>query len=233
MYKNILLISFLCSFALLSGCTSSAQNNSEEVTQMLVDDERSADLQFMLETYGFREEELEGIDLSRFIADFELRSREYSAEEVRDILNAQKTMYIDDGSTALYSIFSKDGRELREDDDVNQMGLYLNQGTSLQQFIFDLENNVYYVDTVEPIPLSSQQSVQLKELLREYKIYSWERHTQGEEERSTGSFGWKLVVRTVGGEYCTYDGYTQDGTHLPDSFTDFLNGIQRVLGQDK
>lgn len=191
-------------------------------------DNRSAELQFMMENYGFSEEELEGIDLIKFIEDFQLRTRDFSAEEVRDILKAQKDMYVDDGSTALYSILLKDGRELREDDTVDCMGLYLNSGTMRRQMVFDFEKDVFYINGTEPYSLTQEQSDQLKELLITCRIFDWERHTEGEEEESTGSFSWKLVLKATSGEYCTYDGYTRDRSHLPDSFDDFLSGIQRI-----
>ncbi len=191
-------------------------------------DERNEALQFMMENYGFSEEELEGLDVIKFVGDFELCTRDFSAEEVHDILSAQKDMYVDDGSTALYSILSKDGRELRKDDSVNRMGLYLNNGTMRQQLVFEFEKDVYYVNNVKPRPLTTQQSAQLRELLEDCKVFDWERHTEGEEEESTGSFSWKLVLQTSNGEYCTYDGYTCDGSNLPDTFNDFLSGIQHI-----
>lgn len=196
-------------------------------------DERNVALQFMIENYGFSEEELEGVDVIKFVEDFELRVRDFSAEEVRDILSAQKDMYVDDGTTVLYSIFSKDGHELREADVVNRMGLYLNNGTMNQRLIFDFEENVYYINNAEPYSLTQQQSDQLRELPKVCKIFEWDRHTEGDEEESTGNFKWELVFQIASGDYCTYDGYTQDGSNLPDTFNDFLDGIQHIVsGKD-
>lgn len=231
MHKIFLFFSILCSIVPLGGCTNNNPNFIEEVSQMpIIDyDERSTELKFMMETYGFSEDELEGVDLIKFVEDFQLRERDFSAEEVHDILNAQKDMYIDDGSTALYSILSKDGRELRESDVINRMGLYLNIGTMRQQMVFDFEKDVYYINNIESHSLTQQQSTYLRELPGTCKIFAWDRHTEvEEEEESTGNFGWKIVIQTASGEYCTYDGYTRDGSNLPDSFNDFLSGIQRI-----
>lgn len=235
MHKIFALLSILCLIVPLSGCTGGTSNLMEEVDQMSIFDydERSTGLQFMMEAYGFNEEELEGVDVIKFIEDFQLRTRDFSAKEVRDILNAQRDMYVDDGSTALYGILSKEGRELREEDTVNRMGLYLNSGTMWQQLVFDFEQDVYYINSTEPHSLTREQSTQLLELLRICSVSTWERHTEGDEDESTGNFRWRLVLQTVSGEYCAYDGYTGDGSNLPEHFNDFLAGIRDITEAGK
>lgn len=226
--RIILLILILLSGISCSFYQENTINTSEGVIQMPVDT-NADDLKFMVETYGFSEEELEGLDLAKLIQDYQLRTRDYSAEEVRDILKAEGDMYVDDGTTALFSIFAIEGRDLRDGDEVNRIGYYFNAGTLVQRLVIDIDDKAYYIDNAEPHPLKGKQVEFLKDLPHKYEISNWEKYTVGEEQPSTGHFSWKLVFGLTSGEYCVYDGYTKDMSHLPATFNDFIEGLNSVL----
>lgn len=221
----------LCIFWLLAisfcGCGNESINRLEGEEKMKISDVKENDnVKFMTETYGFSEEELYGIDLEKLISDYELRTRDYTAEEIREILDSESDMYLDDGMTQVLSIFSKTGRKLKKDDQIQSIGFYLNSGTLKRFRVFDLENQVYYVDSAEERNLSQEQAETLRALPEKWDLYSWESHYEGREEESTGNYSWKLVFKVSEDEFCVYDGYTKDMSHLPENFEEVKNEIE-------
>lgn len=48
---------------------------------------------------------------------------------------------------------------------------------------------------------------------------------QGKEIPNTGSFGWKMVFEYKDGTFFACEGFTGDGSHLPDKF----DSVDKVL----
>ena len=193
--------------------------------------EINSGLQFMMDKYGFSEEELQGIDVEKLINDYQLYSREYTSDEIREILENEGDIYVDDGMTSLYSIFSSEGRTINEDDEIEQIALYINSGTLVQRYIFDLEKGAYYVDDTTRNDLSMSKIDELKQIHKKWNIPEWSQHTEGEEEPSTGNYSWKMVFKLNNGEYAVYDGYTKDMTHLPKHFFEVRDDLLSVVKQ--
>ena len=211
------------------GCFDGSIGNykSEEVVKNMDNDYDN--VRFMMEKYGLRSDELSGLDLERFINDYQLRIREYSSEDIRRILDDEGDMYQDDGTTALFSILNATGERLKIDDSVTRIGLYVNSGTIIRRAVFDIEQKVFYVQTTEPHPLSEERIQILKSLPEQWDIFSWEQHCVGEENPSTGNFGWKLVFGLSNGNFSVYDGYTQDMSHLPNNFQEVYQQLNSIL----
>ena len=150
----------------MCGCQSSQTDHIEEVKEMTNEttnemmDESSVyedDLTFMVETFGLSEEELIGIDLKRLIDDYRLRTMDYTAEEIREILKDQGDMYQDDGTTEVFSIFGQEGGALKEGAEIRRIAYYRNPGTLVQKAVFDLEHEEFFVDNPDPNPLTEEQ----------------------------------------------------------------------------
>ena len=187
------------------------------------------DISFMVNTYGFSEEELQGIDVWQLIHDYELLERQYTPEEIRMILEDQGDMYVEDEATILFRIFSRDGGPLKEGQtDIVRIGFYENAGTLVERSIFDLENKVFYVDGPEPHAMSEAQAEELKQLPGRWNIPAWDVHTEGKEAPSTGNYGWKLVFELSDGAFAVYDGFTGDMTHLPEHFEEVRDTLDSV-----
>ena len=217
----------------LGGCHTNGTNN-KEVNQMSTGANNvDKNVQFMIENYGFSQEELHGLDLEKFINDYQLRSRDYSADEVRKILLDEGDMYADDGTTALHSIFSATGETLKPGEEVGRIAFYVNSGTLVQREIFDIENGLFYVDDANPHAMSAEAVELLRNLPAKYNIPSWESHCEGEEEPSTGHFVWKLIFELSNGEFRVYDGYTKDMSHLPETFSEVYQALQSVLDMEQ
>lgn len=240
MKKNkicILLSLFLCMS--LNGCkVISIKNEGEEVkdkneivTQK--SDQSVEDIQFMIDSYGFTKEELEGVDVTKLIQDYELKVRTFTNEEVREIIESQAKYYIDDGKTKLFRIFDTLAEgSIKAGDHFNKIAMVYNEGTFQQNIIFDLVENKWYLDDATLHELSAKQKEMVEKLPEKYEIYNWENNYSGEEEESTGSLYWKLIFEKQDGSLCAYTGYTQDGTHLPPNYKEFCDDIISILKDD-
>lgn len=184
-------------------------------------------MEFMTEEYGFEEKELEGYDLIRLMKDYDFRNLDYTADEVREILEDQGKYYQNDGYTQLfYALNAEEGGTLDRDSEIARIGFYYNEGTLIRKVIYDLESKKIYDNSVEPKEMTEEQYSALTDLASDYGIYEWDNYYGGEEESgSTGSLRWKLVFECSDGSQCVYGGYTQDMTHLPGKF----NEIKKLL----
>lgn len=198
-------------------------------TEHVEEEDEMDDLTFMMTAYGFREEELLGIDLKRLIEDYGLRREAYTADEVREILELEADVYQDDGSTELFSILEEEGGTLKEGAEICRIGYYCNQGTLIRKLVFDLENQQFYVNNTDPQPLSKEQIRTLRELPSKWGIGKWDSYYEGEEEPSTGSLKWKLVFELEDGSCGVYGGYTKDMTHLPKTYQDVDRELNSVI----
>ena len=130
--KSLLFTTMILLFSTtLFGCEKTTNVNvnvkekAEEMTKM--ETETMNDIQFMMEKYGLSEEEMQGLDAAKLISDFQLRSRDYTPEDIREILAAEGDMYILDEEARLFRIFSAEGGKLEEGrTDIVRTALYLN-----------------------------------------------------------------------------------------------------------
>ena len=184
-------------------------------------------MEFMTEEYGFKEKELEGYDLIRLMKDYDFRNLDYTADEVREILEDQGKYYQNDGYTQLfYALNAEEGGTLDRDSEITRIGFYYNEGTLIRKVIYDLESKKIYDNSAEPKEMTGEQCSALTNLASEYGIYEWDNTYDGEEESgSTGSLRWKLVFECGDGSQCVYGGYTRDMTNLPERF----NEIKKLL----
>lgn len=233
---NILLTVIICS----AGC-GKVENEIENNKDIIVEDETNtieierrnnemSDIEYMTGKYGFEEEELEGIDLARLINDYRLKDLDYTEEEVRQIIASEGDRYFDDGSTRIYGIFAEKGNSLKESDEIKKIGLYINAGTDTQRVVFDLERNVYYLNDTTESTLSEDNAKKLLDIPAKYDLYSWQGHYEGDEDKNTGSYEWRLVFECGDGNYAVYDGYTTDMSHIPENYYEVKNEIMSCCG---
>lgn len=244
MKKGILTVAFGIALLLMCSCSAEAQGKSteqslavlnekaaeadkeesreeKEETQMAAAGKEMSDYDFLKTTYGLSDEELLGLDCIAFVKDYELRERDFSAEEVREIISDMKEFYPDDHTSAVFSILDKEGKTLTAGAQVRKIAYYMNKGTLVQRFVADLDEQVCYIDDAVPHELDPDRIEKLKALPDKWNLFSWDSHTEGEEVPSTGNFDWKLVFELEDGSCAVYDGYTRDSSHLPDHFTEF------------
>lgn len=202
----------------------------EEIEEMKAQIKFEDNLKYLIDTYGLDEEELLDIDLEKLISDYKMRSLDYTAEEVRNILRDERDIYLDDGTTELFSIFDRDtDTDYNAEANIRRIAYYYNQGSLFQRSVFDLENGVFFVNTASPMKLNDEQLSMLQDLVNKWDILEWEEYYEGEEEPSTGSLRWKLVLEFDDDITCAFGGYTKDMTHLPGTYRGVNEELQSVI----
>lgn len=228
--KKLLFLVGMMSFSVLCSCKIVTVEKKEDTTIMPV--ETNSELDFMIEKYGFTADELEGIDLIKFINEYQLKTRDFTADEVRELLATRGKYYIDDGKSKLYQIFDNEpGGSLSKDAKIAKVAFLYNEGTLEQRFIVDLEENKWYVDDAKSHDMSEEQKELIENLVTKCEIYNWDNYYTGDEQDSTGSLYWKLVFELEDDSLCVYSGYTQDGTHLPPNYSELYHTFKSTLIQ--
>ena len=103
--KQFIFILGTISIGLLCSCQSVESKGDVLMGQVQAKIEEDAELKWMMVTYCFAKEELEGVDLVKFIKEFYLYNSELSSQQVRELLDSLRSEYVDDGSSKLFQIF--------------------------------------------------------------------------------------------------------------------------------
>ena len=226
--KKILFLIGMISLLILCSCKIVPIEKKGDASIMPV--ETNSELDFMIEKYGFTADELEGVDLIKFINEYQLKTRDFTADEVRELLVTRGKYYIDDGKSKLYQIFdNQPGGSLSKDAKITKVAFVYNEGTLEQHLIFDLTNDKWYLDDATPHDMSKDQKELIEGLASKCDIYNWKNNYKGTEADSTGSLYWKLVLELEDGSYCVYSGYTQDGSHLPPNYGEFYQILKSIV----
>ena len=182
-------------------------------------------LVFMIEKYGFTVEELLGLDVEALIADYRLDSEDYTKEEIAEIIEDQREYYLLNPADEIFSILGNPddvpaiSSDLPENADIAKIAMYINSGSLQRRVLFDLEDELYYVNDGTPYVLEPEEADKLKAVLKEAGVSSWEHvYEKDGEPETTGSLGWKLVIVLKDQTECVYGGYTRDMSNLPDGF---------------
>ena len=218
--------------SVLTACNGNRGAESRQdisVSETRFETEEDEIRQFMLDEYGISEEELEGYDLIRLMNDYDFRNTDYLAWEVREILEEQGQYYNNPEYTKIFHILdTENGGKLEKGSKVDRIGFLYNEGTEVKRLVFDLKEGNAYNDSTEAERMSGEQVQMLEDLADDYGIYGWDSYYGGVETKTTGSLGWKLVFECSDGSICTYSGYTQDMTHLPEKFSEVTNALTGI-----
>ena len=193
-------------------------------------------LDLMAEKYGITAEELEGINVEILIEDYQLDKMDYSAEEVRQIIEDQGKFYWEEPQDDIYALLGdtndipSSGKDLTRNADIIKIAFYENPGSLQKKMIFDLEAQVCYIDNAVPFELSTDQVSALKNIASISNITSWQhRYENNNEIETTGSYAWKMVFLLSNGEQCVYGGYTQDMTSLPEDYFTVVRAFESTV----
>ena len=207
----------------------------EEDNVMTGSDGYKQALAFMAEKYGLTAEELMGIDVERLIEDYQLDRMDYSAQEVREILEEQGDFYQLQLEDDIYALLGNTGdipstgTDLTPDADIVKIAFYENPGSLQKRMLFDLEDCVGFIDDTVPFELSADQVSTLKKTAVDTEISSWQhKYEGGDEKETTGSYAWKMVFLLRDGRQCIYGGYTQDMTGLPEDYNTVVEIFESI-----
>lgn len=211
--------------AMLAACGSGSSPWDVTVTVKAenADDSRSESVQFLINRYHFKEEDLEGFDAEAFINDYKLREMDYTAEEVWEIFEDNRMYYLITETDGVFSLLAptdevpEKGSDLKADSDIVSIGFYENPGSLQRSVLFDLDGGIYYVDDAVPHELGGDDIASLKGICRETPVCSWKHLTTSESSGTTGSYAWKIVFLLRDGTKCVYGGWT-DTDVLPKGY---------------
>lgn len=226
MKKDIVIATIFCIIFAIFGCGNITQVKGDTQSMENVDIHTFDDKEFLVEVYGFTEEELAGIDIERFKKITRFRENIQNSDELkRQFSNLRDSLLEGDHTDTFLLLTVEAGEKLQEGTEIEQIGFYLNAGTFVQKSLFDVEKNVFYVDDDTAHPLSEDLSA----ITDKYEVYKWKNNTRGSEHDSTGSYEWKLVFKDVNGTKYVYSGYTKDGSHLPDTYSELSDELISII----
>lgn len=222
----------------ISEAIESITANSEE-TEMTGSDGYKKALAFMIEKYGFTVEELLGLDVEALIEDYHLDTEEYTKEEVAEIIGDQREYYLLDPADEAFSLLGNtnevnaNSADLPENADIAKIAIYINSGSLQKRIMFDLEDDLYYVDDGTPYVLEAEQIEIIKAGLKEAGVSTWDHYYENSgEQETTGSLRWKLVILLRDGTECAYGGYTKDMSTLPDNYDKLEKAFNEAAGSE-
>ena len=182
---------------------------------------------------GITEEEMEGLDVIRLVKDYEIDQRDYTTEEIREIIADEIEFYHDSKETALYSVLEEQGNaNLEEDAVIAAVAYEYNNGSYYERGYIDLAEGYVCADTADKKDLAPEFAEKILEMVSKYEIFKWKHDYRGEEPKSTGSLGWKIVFRTRDNTYYVYGGFTSDGSHLPDHYDEVIGLLRSAVGRE-
>lgn len=184
--------------------------------------------EYMTEMYNLTKDDLDGVDLIRFMKDYEIGLRNWTPAEIKQILLTQKKYYIDDGSSAVFCIFSCDGRKYADGDVIKKIGIYMNEGTKIGRVVIDIDEAKYYLNSAEPKTFDKKWVPKLKNIPERFGVIDWEPKTTI-NGTSTASFSWKIVFETTRNEYCVYSGYSSDPAKIPVQLKELIELIHCIV----
>lgn len=217
--------------------TTLADNRSEEETMTGADGYKKA-LAFMIEKYGFTAEELMGLDVEKIIEDYNLDTMDYSADEVRQIIEDEKDYYRIEPEDDIFSLIGNTGEipagaDLTADSDIVKIAFYENPGSLQRRMLFDLENKVYFVDDALPYEMSEEKVNILKNIAADTDLPNWQHsYKRDDEKETTGSYRWKMVFLLRDGTQCAYGGYTADMTTLPENYSAVKEILEKAAQEE-
>ncbi len=196
------------------------EQNNEEMDYRSLDDR-----EYLIKMYGFTLEELEGMDIEWLNQKAHFRDSGMSVERVREWVDADKPYASDTYKDTYLFLTAQPNIDIPQGTKVKKIGFYYNPGTFVQRSVFDIENKVFYVDD----DIEHQLDEDLSAVVDEYNIYDWNTENLSRKLGSTGSYGWKLVFVAEDEHKYVYEGFTQDGSAIPDGYTELSNKLIDII----
>lgn len=177
------------------------------------------DYHFLKEEYGFTDEELMDFDAIGFVSVMKLRTQDIDKDKIHKVAQNLKAKYPATAKTEIYMISTAEGEcSIPEDAVIKKISFFESSGTQATTVVYDLEGKVFYVNDDVAHELTDDEIETFRNLPKTYSISSWDFHNNGSQEKTTGSYYWKLVFQDENGNYYVYDGKTQDYSTYPDNY---------------
>ena len=223
-------ISMLLCVLLLSGCENVNSNggNTETTESRALDD-----YQFLIESLGCTPEELDNLDVIEFVDTLGLRTDKGSTVDVHELISTLQEDFEDDGTSDIFMITTAEGgSKISDGVTISKIGFIESSGNNPEtRAVFDLEKKHFYLRETgtTPYELTKEQAESLSDITDRNKVSTWESVTNGGDDNTTGSYGWKLVFQDTEGTYYVYSGYTPDSGTLPETYSALAGELKSIL----
>lgn len=205
---------------------NSASENAQVDDILMVGD----GAKFMIEEYGFTEEELEGYDVTAFVNEYlyDYPTEEYARkrfERVKEYFRITDEYLFN--KYVEFATFKKNTGKISVDDKIIRIGYRTYENTYNKLYIYDLEAGLaYYGDDIS-VKMEDYEIENLNKLVSGYNIDAWENEFIGPNRGSTGSVGWDLSFLLEDGSVRCYTG---EAEYYSD-FTDDMKSVWSMLGR--
>ncbi len=230
--KAIIILFLLIPAILLCGCGKTppevgvdedylSKSPEEKYEELLQEDTK-----YLKDTFGFSASDLEGIDVTKLVRDYQIREFDYTKEEVIRIITEYGDMYSLTPEDHIYRMFNVSGGKWHEGAKPVKIGYSESYGTAPpMQYVFDLENNVmYFMDATEH-PLPQEKIDSLRSLPDACGMAEWEPWSSVEVEWTTDTYFWKIVVLDEDNNVALYAGVAPDMAYLPENVMKCVDGM--------
>lgn len=204
----------------------SDNNKKAEKDILMVED----GAKFMIEEYGFTEEELEGYDVTAFVN--ELLLDRPSAENARLRFEDGKEFYrITDeylfNKYSAFSDFKENTGKILPEDVIKKIGYKTYENNEYSWYIYDLETGMGYYNDIVPETIDDYKLEQLKSIVSRNNIDTWDNEFLGPDRNTTGSMAWDLSFELEDGSVRCYTGYAE----YYSDFTADMRSVWSMLGR--
>lgn len=233
----------------MQGCSSTV---AEVETQTNLDTEGDmtmdlVSIEYLLANSTLEEEDFKGISIEDFIKRYELTEEavadvymEPLLERYRQELQRELNEYPD------YSYLRTSDNQmnkLNEEDieNIHVVAFYYTSGTYQESLLFDFQNKVGYlgetIDLLESeiteytdqVELSDDEIQEVGNILQQTGVPDWNLSYEGQNEETTGSFGWNLYIELNDGSIIQYAGKGVIGASRPENYDEFVEKLKEVI----
>ena len=223
-------VSILLCVLLLSGCGNNKSNSGNTET---TEDRALDDYQFLIEILGCTPEELDNLDVIEFVETLGLRTDNGSTVDVHELIATLKEDFVDDGTSDIFMITTAEGGgKISDGVTISKIGFIESSGNNPEtRAVFDLEKELFYLRETgtTPYELTKEQAESLSDITDRNHVSTWESVTNGGDNNTTGSYGWKLVFQDTEGTYYVYSGYTPDSGTFPETYSALAGELKSIL----
>lgn len=185
---------------------------------------------FMIEEYGFTEEELEGYDVTAFVNEslYDHPTEEYA----RKRFESEKEFYrITDeylfNKYSAFSDFKENTGKILPEDVIKKIGYKTYENNEYSLYIYDLETGMGYYNDIVPETIDDYKLEQLKSIVSRNNIDTWDNEFMGPDRNTTGSMAWELSFELEDGSVRCYKGYAE----YYSDFTEDMKSVWSMLGR--
>lgn len=203
---------------------------------------KEEDIQFLIDTYGVKREQIEDIDVHQLIRDYNLRKNTTTYKDSIDDLIMQEGQK-DTGYSDIYKIIDvENGARLKKEDVIKSVAFYHEKDdVTARTYVFDFINKKYYCSTnsmpeinaLTPHELTDEQINEINNLIESFNVYNLDAVNDSLDHKNALGIRlkWKLVIEREDGSICTYRGNRDNNDDYPANYCEFADGLELIAKQ--